>query len=116
MDIKRDISSKAMVETGEAYRDLEGNIKHFTHIDHDPKIRVSYSKDNGDKWDPEEYRNELIERILEHSAVFCPEPFFQFTKRGENVVTITWREDMLRDHGCMTENLRDLAVMLENRK
>ncbi len=29
------------INTGDAYADIEGNMKQFTHVDHDPKLNVT---------------------------------------------------------------------------
>lgn len=62
-----------------------------------------------------DYRNDLIQRVLENSASFCPTEFQDFTIRGEQATVVTWNERMLSDKGLDIQRLRDLTVILENR-
>ena len=96
------------------YSDL-GQMRTFTHIDHDIKPRMSFNTDTTDyKQFFKEYRNDLIVRITDCPAALCPWPFMDFTNRGEGSTVITWNTDMLIDAGMETERLRQLAVLLEN--
>ncbi len=62
-----------------------------------------------------EYRDELVQRVLDNPASLCPLEYQDFTIRGEQATVVTWNEKMLTDKGLSTNRLRDLAVILENR-
>lgn len=62
-----------------------------------------------------EYKDELIQRVLDIPASLCPEPFQDFTVRGATEITVTWNKKMIADQGFDIRRLRDLAVLLENR-
>lgn len=101
---------------GGAYTDIDGMSKQFTVIDHDKKTTISSGKsEKVDKeWAPK-YRALLIKRINDLPASICPEPFQDYTVRGEGKVTIMWNTDMLLDNGVPINQLRDLCVLLENK-
>jgi len=62
-----------------------------------------------------QYRENLQDRILAIPAVYCPEPFSDFIKRGADMTAIGWSETMIKDSGITVSRLRDLCVILENR-
>ncbi len=95
------------------YRDIDGNMKTFNYIDHDSKTKVSMSTDTS-SFNEKEYRKDLLERILDIEAVYCPIEFQDFVVRGD-VENITWNEIMLSDEGILIDKLRTLCVILENR-
>lgn len=100
---------------GGRYTDIDGMTKQFTYVDHDKKTTISFLTDNKELWSEPKYRENLIQRILEHSASICPEIFTDFTLRGEGKKGIEWNTDMLIDNGVPSQRLRELATMLENR-
>lgn len=101
---------------GGAYTDIDGMSKQFTIIDHDKKTTISSGTlDKVDKDWSTKYRALLIKRIAEISPSICPEPFQDYTVRGEGKATITWNTDMLIDKGVPLNQLRDLCVLLENK-
>lgn len=61
-----------------------------------------------------DYRSQLIQKILKHSPSICPEPFQDFTVRGEGKTKIEWNSDMLIDNGVPLDRLRDLQTLLDN--
>lgn len=99
-----------------SYDDLEGNVKNFTEIDYDKKQTISVNLTNVDTdWEPI-YRKQLIARIFEYAAVFCPIHLIDYTLRGEAQTNITWNQTLLEDPGISVWRLRDLSVLLENRQ
>lgn len=99
------------------YTDIDGMTKQFTVIDHDKKTTISKNIQEKEDFTSffSEYRKQLIDRILNVPASLCPEPFFDYTIRGEGVKTITWNNHMLKDEGSSIKTLRDLCIILENR-
>ena len=67
------------------------------------------------KYSEQEYRGQLVGRILEVPAAICHDIFQDFTLRGEGKSVIAWNETMLRDKGMPVTRLRDICVMLENK-
>jgi len=67
------------------------------------------------KYNEKEYKNQLVDRILEIPASICPDIFNDFTLRGEGRSVVAWNETMLRDSGVPTSRLRDMCVILENK-
>lgn len=61
-----------------------------------------------------DYKSTLIQRILDQPASICPEPFQDFTIRGENQKKIEWNSDMLIDSGMPIQRLQELCTLLEN--
>lgn len=62
-----------------------------------------------------DYRNELIERVLALPASLCPEPYQDFTVRGDTSAVINWNKKMISDQGLDIRRLRDLTTIVENR-
>lgn len=103
------------VNTGNAYQDMDGNMKQFTTVDHDKKTSVSMNVEDA-VWSEKAYRKDLLERILDTSASLSPVEFDDFLIRGENFTTIEWNEKMISDDGINLDRLRFLVNILENRK
>lgn len=100
--------------TPNTYDDMDGHVKTFTHVDHDVKVRVSVDPaDYNVNWQAE-WRADFFERIIEIPAAFCPEPYWDFTLRGENVKKVEWNETMLKDEGIDWLKLRGLIAILTN--
>lgn len=100
---------------GGKYTDESGMTRQFTYVDHDKKPTISTNTEKVDKSWQKEYRNSIINRILGIPASLCPEPYYDFTVRGENQNTITWNEKMVRDEGIEIDRLRMLCTLLENK-
>lgn len=100
--------------TPNTYDDMEGHVKTFTHVDHDVKttVRVDPEKVNPD-WQAE-WRADFLERIKAIPAAFCPEPYWDFTIRGESVQKVEWNMVMLSDEGVDWLKLRGLIAILDN--
>ncbi len=108
------------LNTGDAYKDMEGNMKQFTHVDWDPKQKATLAMTTEEEMieisqSLKEDRVDVIQRILDAPAVYCPLPFDDFIIRGKDVEKITWNEKMLNDEGVDRNKLRDLMVLMENR-
>jgi hypothetical protein len=99
------------------YKDLDGNIKSFTFVDHDIKTKgyvpISSEEISEAKKQIIEYRKSLIERIKNIPAVHAPEQFWNF-RLIENQ-TINWNINMLSDEGIPIDTLRELCVRMENK-
>jgi hypothetical protein len=98
----------------EGYRDLDGNHRQFTTIDHDVKTSVP----TGEKKDLDTlkkelaaYKESLIEEILNIPPSLCPSLFHDFTLRGD-IINIEWNEVMLRDPGVSIDKLRDIKTFV----
>lgn len=63
----------------------------------------------------QDYREQLVTRILDLPASICPEIFQDFTIRGEGKHHIEWNQTMIADVGIPIMRLRDLCVMVENK-
>ncbi len=101
---------------GGKYTDIDGLTKQFTYVDHDKKTKVSmHTHAETEAWSESKYRDSLISRILEQPASICPDPFQDFTIRGEGKNHVTWNTDMIIDKGMPSHRLRELATLLENR-
>jgi hypothetical protein len=101
------------------YKDLDGNMKAFTFVDHDIKPggathSITDEEISEAKKQLKEFRKTSIERILVIPASLCPQWFTDFTVRGD-VGEVKWNEEMLRDEGLPLDRIRDLKIMLENR-
>jgi len=100
--------------TPNTYDDMNGHVKTFTHVDHD--VKTSVSLPNGD-FDPDwqsKWRADVFERITAIPAAFCPEPFWDFTIRGDTVSKVEWDQVMLKDEGLDWLKLRSLIAWLTN--
>ena len=98
---------------GGVYTDLNGMTKQFTVVDHDKKTSIHFNSENS-SFNMEEYRAQLIGRILDIPASICPDIFHDYTQRGDTPV-ITWNTKMLQDNGVPISQLRDLCTLCENR-
>jgi hypothetical protein len=99
------------------YRDLDGNMRTFTMVDHDPKTKINVPLDDGTNPTEElkKYRSRTIEKILSISASYCPTIFMDYTLRGENVGGIVqWNKVMLEDPGTPTDRLTQLYTLVSN--
>lgn len=101
MKLSKEISEKCTLDTSEAYKDMEGNMKQFTHVDHDPKLKISATIESVSerqeriKW-MEEYRESTILSILALPAVSISgyelfEPYINRTPTG-----FEWNEKNIR--------------------
>lgn len=103
---------------GGGYIDNDGNRRQFTYIDHDPKTKitnsVSVDKEAITK-ELSDYRELLIQEILNTPASVCPIIFSEFTVRGESQTVIEWNKTMITDKGMTINRLRDLYTLLSNR-
>jgi hypothetical protein len=98
----------------EGYRDLDGNHRQFTIIDHDVKASIPTGEKKGEEAIKKElaaYKESLIEEILNIPASLCPYLFHDYTLRGD-VVNISWNETMLRDPGVSIDKLRDIKTFV----
>ena len=100
--------------TPNTYNDMNGDVKTFTHVDHDVKttVRVDPS-DYNPNWQAE-WREGFLEEIKDIPAAFCPEHYWDFTIRGENVSKVEWDMKMLADEGVDWLKLRGLIAQLRN--
>lgn len=110
-----DKKSQHVGNHGGRYTDIDGMSKQFTYVDHDKKTTVSMLINSDEKWSEKDYRDLLISRILDQPASICPDPFVDFTLRGEGKNHIEWNTDMIIDKGMPSQRLRDLAILLENK-
>ncbi len=106
--------------SAEAYTDLDGQSRQFTFIDHDKKSKISALKQTEEevqeiKNSLNNYRTNLVNRILEIPASLCPFEFVDFTIRGEAMDKIEWNKKMLEDEGFPLSNLMSLCTILENK-
>jgi hypothetical protein len=106
--------------SAEAYTDLDGQSRQFTFIDHDKKSKISALKQTEEeiqeiKNSLNNYRSDLVKRILEIPASLCPYEFVDFTIRGEAMDKIEWNKKMLEDEGFPLNNLRFLCTIVENK-
>lgn len=107
--------------SAQGYRDIDGLSKNFTFVDHDVKTSVP----TGQKLSEEEksgladevarYRTNLILRILTLPPSMCPEIFWDFTIRGEDVEKIEWNDTMIQDPGLPIQKLIDLKTFIEKK-
>lgn len=97
------------------FDDMEGNVRPFTHIDHDVKTLVGLDTESPPENWRQIQRKDLQERILGQPAVYCPLEFQDYTVRGEDVQVVSWNEKMIKDQGFEIHKLRDLTIILENR-
>lgn len=103
---------------GGAYTDDSGMSKQFTYVDHDPKIKISGSVTTDKEKETIKsslllYKKELVQRILDVSASFCPIEFSEFTLRTTS--KIEWNKKMLSDNGMSIDRLRDICTIVERR-
>lgn len=95
-----------------SYRDLDGQMRTFTYVDHDKKTKINIPSSTGNpKQELKEYRKSLIEKILSYPAAFCPEIFSDFKLRGESYDRIEWNENMLNDEGTPLQQLSDIYTL-----
>lgn len=120
ISLDQDIANKCSLDTGEAYRDMEGNMKQFSSVDWDSKLTKNMGVTTKGEYNEireslKDYRLDLIQRVLDIPASLCPLPFQDFTVRGESITKIPWNETMIKDPGLDISRLRDLCILLENR-
>lgn len=106
------------LNTADAYKDIDGNMKQFTHIDHDVKTNIS-PYIGGDINDIREelrlYRLDKINEILNISASLCPIEFIDYVVKGEGKTKIEWNKVMINDPGFNMDRVVQLWTILENR-
>lgn len=98
------------------YRDLDGNMRTFTVVDHDKKTKVNttFGIDTQQVQDwLKEARVKTQDKILSMPAVLCSKDDQKFVLRGEQ--GIRWNEVAIRDEGVSLDILRDILTVLENR-
>ena len=104
------------------YKDLDGNTKSFTVINHDPKATMAtYNPTEEEKQQVKDelsrFRKELQDYVLSQHASLCPPPMqTTFIFRGEFTDSFRWNEAAVRDEGLSLDALRNLAVLVEKRK
>jgi hypothetical protein len=111
------LDQKTAHTSAQHYRDLDGNMRNFTVVDHDPKTKISVPSNEGVdlKKALEDYREETIQKILAAPAVYCPMIFADYTIRGEQAGgQIIWNEPMLRNQGVPLNQLTDIYTLLSN--
>ena len=113
MNVKDTNAKKSKFHTSaEVYRDIDGNMRKFDFIDHDPKTSIATSGP-ADKDYMVTYRKSLIDKITNVSASLCPGIFMSYTLRGE--AGIRWNITMLQDNGIPIERLQDIWNMMSNK-
>lgn len=99
------------------YRDLEGNMKSFTVIDHDKKTKINTTVNidkHGVTQELADYRTKLQAKILDLPASACPDfPFSDFKVRDG--ITIGWNEVMIMDPGTPLNQLQDIYTLTSNK-
>lgn len=99
------------------YRDLNGHMKTFTVVDHDPKTKISVPTGGNPTEELEQSREALIQKILNIPAVYAAHPHWNFTIRGEEAEAaggVSWHENMLRDKGTPFILLSDIYTLASN--
>jgi hypothetical protein len=98
------------------YKDLDGNMRSFTFVDHDKKTKINTIMDtNKDQVarDLQDYRESLIEKILNLPVTACPSIFDDFKTRGNDA--LIWNEAMVRDKGVPLKQLMDIYTLISNK-
>lgn len=104
------------------YKDLDGNTKSFTVINHDPKPTMNmYNPTQEEKKEVQlslsEYKKSLQDYILGEHASLCPTPLQPtFIIRGENINEFKWNVKAVTDEGVSLDTLRDLSNLVQRRK
>lgn len=98
------------------YEAEDGQLRNFTHVDHDRKTTISVP---GDGTNPQveidRYRSLLVEKILAIPAVYCNMLFVDYTLRGEKAAgTVKWNATMLEDKGVPLTQLQDIYTLASN--
>lgn len=102
---------------GGKYSDMDGNVKQFTYVDHDPKPTASaYIAEDKEKiiQKLKDYRDRLVDRIIEVDPEHSADVHQDYVRRGTQ--GIEWDELMLRDGGMTLDRLRDVYILAENKK
>lgn len=101
--------------SAEVYRDLDGNHKTFTYIDHDKKIRIAAGEPLTEdqltslKESVSSQIDNSIEEILALPALSAATPdglYEEFVTRDMSKQRIVWQEEMVRDACRINHNLR----------
>lgn len=110
----------------QTYKDIDGNMKNFTVIDHDikPSITPSVKETEGEtearlKW-MENYKKETIDEILQLPAVniagYLDGLYEDFIIRDQNSNKIKWNEAVVRDALSINDALRyEISLILWRR-
>lgn len=101
------------------YKDLDGNSKSFTFVDHDIKSKfLADVPPPPENWEAIA-RQEYLKEILSFPAALCPEQFRSYVILGETPLgKIEWNEVMLSDPGIPLmggNGLIGLVVLLRNK-
>lgn len=103
---------------GGVYTDMDGQTRQFTYIDHDikPTISTALKVEEGEVAEQlREYRENLIDRILEIPAVFAADVHQDYTRRGDRS-GVEWDELMLRDGGIPLTRLMEVHTLASNKE
>ena len=63
----------------------------------------------------DDYKKEMIKRIMAIPASLAPDFAYDFTIRGATLKEIKWNEKMLKDPGVSIDTLRPIMTILENK-
>lgn len=108
--------NKTAHTSAQNYRDMDGNMRTFTVVDHDPKTKIAVpTRDGNPTEELAKYREILIGKILDTPAVYAAHPHWVYTIRGEQVDGIVkWNENMLRDKGTPLNLLNEIYTLASN--
>lgn len=84
------------VNTGNAYKDMDGNMKQFTHVDHDKKTSISTSVHDSDV-DLKNYYEENILEVLTLPAISLANDKFEYLIIRDREKGIIWNEKAVRE-------------------
>lgn len=98
------------------YRDLDGNMRTFTYVDHDKKTKINTIQINKEQvmTDLQTSRSIFQEKILALPAGFCPEIFSDFKVRSADTPVIEWNTKMILDEGTPLTQLLNIYTLTSN--
>lgn len=102
----------------QGYRDLDGNHRNFTVIDHDKKTKINTSLGSNMEQlekDIQESRVILQNKILALPASACSVVFDDFRTRSEDGKAILWNETMIKDPSIPLTQLMDIYTLTSNK-
>lgn len=101
MKLSKEISEKCTLDAGEAYKDMDGNMKQFTHVDHDPKLKIPTTieslseREERIKWMTEHRENNILTILaLPAVSISGDEVFESLIIRTSN--GFEWNEENIR--------------------
>lgn len=111
---------KGKFEAAQHYRDLDGNSKSFTYVNHDSKGTTTLY--NTTEEEKEEIfkqlqadRKRLEDNILKEDGTLCPFPL-----QGIYTVVVgerrVWKEETIRDKGVSFDTILTIWNLVEKRK